>query len=582
MSPSGPPPLFLGGKPLQVGKRIGRGGEGEVYLLAGNPKRALKVYKEEKRAEREPKVRAMAALGLGRCFDLVAFPDDIVSLRTGEFAGFTMRLIEGFSALHQLYGPTSRQKHFPQADYRFLVRAAANAARAVAQVHQSPCIIGDLNESGLLVSPDAIVALIDADSFQIEVGARRYPCLVGKPDFTAPELQRRSLKNLIRTKSHDNFGLAVAIFHLLFESRHPYAGNVTGRDLTLTEMIAANRFPHSKRRQTGATPPNLPLPLDSFPSYIVDGFEDAFGLYPNKRPSAVEWADLLQRLEETLVRCVANTAHYYPPTATRCPWCRADAVKAAAARAPKKVVTNVVQIPFISPPPPTPPPTSPPQLVAAASPPRPHNSPNFAVWKWLVGAVVGLWVISSFRSCVAGQHIEAPDPPGPQRVKAPTAVVTPEAAPSTQPTYETSFNCSRNLTWVEQQICSRQPLAESDRHLASVYSSAMARAKDADRVGLRRSQRDWLKVRGGCSDLPCIERSYSERLAVLENWQPAPVDSPKAVGDAIGTRYAPQPIQDAVPAERSNVGSVTCILPYGEERQTSAQECERLGGSVYR
>ncbi|MET4133688.1 DNA-binding helix-hairpin-helix protein with protein kinase domain [Porphyrobacter sp. MBR-155] len=323
------PELYVGGKRLPVAKQIAKGGEGTVYLLDGPYRKAVKVYFEDKRADREAKVSAMVKNGLAQSSSLVAYPDSLVSLRSGEFAGFTMRLVEGFHELHQLYGPKDRKTHFPKADFRFLVRAAANTARAVAQVHSSPCVIGDLNESGILVSSEAMVALIDADSFQFEIGGKLYPCLVGKPDFTAPELHGRSLQGVPRTKEHDNFALAVSIFRLLFMGRHPYAGQLKGSDLSLDQMIAANLFAYSRNRKTGVSPPGILPSLDDFPADISNGFERAFGLNPADRPSASEWVSMLQGLERQFSRCSTDGMHFYPSTAKKCPWCRMEAATGA-------------------------------------------------------------------------------------------------------------------------------------------------------------------------------------------------------------------------------------------------------------
>jgi uncharacterized protein len=572
MSALNAPDLFVGGKHLQLVKRIGRGGEGDVYLLAGGVKKAVKVYKNEKRADREAKVKAMVRLGLAQSFNLVAFPEDVVTLRSGEFAGFTMRLVEGFRELHQLYGPKSRKTHYPKADFRFLVRSAANAARAVAQVHSSPCVIGDLNESGLLVSSDAMVALIDADSFQFEAHGKLYPCLVGKPDFTAPELQGQSLQGVIRTKAHDNFGLGVAVFRLLFMGRHPYAGQVKGRDLSLNEMIAANLFAYSKRRQTGVTPPSLPPSLDDFPADIAIGFERAFGFEPDKRPSALEWVNLLEGLENKLICCGANTKHFYPSTAKRCPWCRMEAATVAsrpvsvqggaAPQTPSPFVPHV----YTNPQPPVPP--SFPQI-------QPPPAPQFTPWKWIVGLVVGLWILSTLRSCMADLSRPAPSAP-PQVVQTAPQAIIPDTAQPSPTTYETSFNCQRTSAWVEQQICATESLADSDRRLAGLYSSAIARAAGADRDSVRQSQRAWLKARSSCGDIHCIEQAYSDRIAFLEGWTP----TPDQTTDNTGYKTAPQAsqprAQDAPPP-----GTITCILPYGQEMQATTSECERLGGSVY-
>ena len=151
---------------VSVAELIGKGGEGEVYAVEGRPELAVKIYNAGLRSRREEKVRAMVSEGLASKTDLIAYPGRIVSDRRGNFLGFVMRLVSGYRPLHELYSPKSRLRHFPRADYRFIVQAALNVARAVGKVHQTGCVIGDLNHSGVLVSQDATVALIDADSFQ--------------------------------------------------------------------------------------------------------------------------------------------------------------------------------------------------------------------------------------------------------------------------------------------------------------------------------------------------------------------------------------------------------------------------------
>lgn len=314
----------LGGKTHALGNRIGKGGEGEVYVLQHRPDQAVKIYNESLRGRREPKVRAMISSALAAKTDIVAFPAEIVTDLHGGFIGFVMRLVAGYRPVHELYSPKSRKLHYPKADYRFLVRAALNIARAVGKVHQAGCIVGDFNHSGVLVSNDATVALIDADSFQFTVNGRSYPCVVGVPDFTSPELHGLDLSTVSRTKAHDNFGLAVAIFHLLAMGKHPYAGRFAGKDLTMSEAIAQNRFAFSLRRsaETRTGPPPGSITLKDFPPSIAQGFEAAFGLNPMARPDAATWVSLLKELEASLNHCSTIKTHYYPSAAGKCVWCR--------------------------------------------------------------------------------------------------------------------------------------------------------------------------------------------------------------------------------------------------------------------
>ncbi|MAS95802.1 MAG: hypothetical protein CMO55_21575 [Verrucomicrobiales bacterium] len=320
--------IVIGNNRALVAELIGRGGEGEVYGIKGRLGIAVKIYNPNLRTRREEKVRAMVGEGLAVKTDLVAYPDEVVTDRRGSFLGFSMRLVSGYRPLHELYSPKSRQRYFPKADYRFIVHAARNVARAIGKVHQTGCIIGDLNHSGVLVAQEATVALIDADSFQFSLNGNSFPCVVGVPEFTPPELHGKNFASVRRTIEHDNFGMAVAIFHLLFMGRHPYAGRHSGADISMGDAIAQNRFAFSLTRQaaTQTTPPPGSLTLDMFPAALSHTIENAFGVSPNARPSALDWIHALDSLEGTLVRCSKIKMHYYPGNAKGCLWCKLSGI----------------------------------------------------------------------------------------------------------------------------------------------------------------------------------------------------------------------------------------------------------------
>ena len=315
---------FLDGKSLSLGKKIGRGGEGEVYLASNDPRVAVKIYTDPPNSQRQAKVISMVESKIASKSTLVSFPKGIVKTKDGAFAGFTMNLVNGHRALHEVYSPRDRRVKFPTADYRFLIRAAANVARAVGQVHQATCVIGDINHSGILVSKDATVAIIDADSFQFESNGNVFPCLVGVPEYTPPELQGKSLKDVVRTTDHDNFGLAVAIFQLLFMGRHPYAGQHPEPNLSLEQAIKRNLFAYSRLHKTQKPPPGGVMTLDDFSSDVANTFESAFGVDYLSRPGAAQWIDILRTLEAQLSRCEINSMHYFPSAGKNCPWCRME------------------------------------------------------------------------------------------------------------------------------------------------------------------------------------------------------------------------------------------------------------------
>src|ERR1700730_5521459 len=149
----------------------------------------------------------------------VAFPIEEVTAK-GVFAGFTMRQVVAAKLLHQLCTPGDRKIEFPTANFRFLVRVALNFSRAVARINELGAVVGDINESVALIDQKGLVSIIDSDSFQYRRGSMLYRCKVGKPEYTAPELQGQSLGGIDRTINHDSFAVAVILFELLFMGRH--------------------------------------------------------------------------------------------------------------------------------------------------------------------------------------------------------------------------------------------------------------------------------------------------------------------------------------------------------------------------
>lgn len=316
---------------VRLGSVLGRGAEGIVREVEGVPDRAAKIFLPGKAKVRHDKIVAMIAARWHSTSNFVAFPiEALFDPSTKAFAGFTMRKAAGHRPVHQLYSPTDRKSKFPSAQYPLLVRAAANMARAMASVHSENCVVGDVNHSGILVAQDATVTLIDSDSFQFTAQGRIFSCEMGVPEFTPPELQGKRFDQILRTRDHDAFGLAVLIFYTLFMGRHPFAGRFSGAsEMQPPRAIHEFRFAYSNDRaattQMGP-PPNVPT-LADLPKPLADAFERAFGpsgVNAGVRPAAGEWAALLEGSEAELVRCGHSASHHYFRSARDCPWCRME------------------------------------------------------------------------------------------------------------------------------------------------------------------------------------------------------------------------------------------------------------------
>ena len=227
-----------------------------------------------------------------------------------------------------VFNPRLRQRTLPDFDWSYLHRTAANMASVISAVHAKGYVIGDLNEGNFLVRPDALVTLLDCDSFQViaRTGNRRkvYRCPVGKPEYTPPELQDVPFATVDRTTDHDSFGIGVLIFQLLLNGNHPFRSDWRGRGDApeISVKIRQGLFPHGGSAPKDVAPPDGGPSLGwlhpSLQAVMIRCFVDGHRP-PHRRPSAEEWEHAIKTAEQELVRC--NERHVYSGHLPECPHC---------------------------------------------------------------------------------------------------------------------------------------------------------------------------------------------------------------------------------------------------------------------
>lgn len=311
------------GKPLELHARVGEGGEATVRHVAGRDGVLAKVYKDQDDlAEHARKVVALVAMATPGLEKVAAWPKQLVVDDSGQAVGFLMEHLKGWTPLYNVYQTRSRLRQVPHGDWGFLVRVARNLAAAVSAVHRAGLVVGDLNESNVLVSGQAMVKLIDVDSFQVEVDGETLACPVGKAEYLAPELQGRDLDLHRRSPSHDVFALAVLVFQTLMLGRHPFAGRPCGLlEPSLEEALANHWYVYASERDVPLRPPPG-MTVDWLPPAVRTLFERAFGPDVAARPTAKVWADVLKELESELTPC--SPGHVYWKGLAACPWCRLE------------------------------------------------------------------------------------------------------------------------------------------------------------------------------------------------------------------------------------------------------------------
>ena len=318
------------GKTIEIGRELGRGGEGTVYEVPSNHHWVAKLYNTHHSpdASKQAKLHFMASTVDKELLNYAAWPQETLhKFHNGPVLGFLMPKVSERVPIHMLYSPAHRRQDYPDAAWDFLLFAARNTAAAFATIHHHRHVLGDVNQSNVLVGSDSKVMLIDTDSFQIDANGTVHLCKVGVAHFTPPELQTMaSLDRVPRTSNHDNFGLALLIFHLLFGGRHPYSGVPLRADAgeALEKDIQAYRYAYARDgQQRGFKPPPKSIPITIVSDPIEAMFTAAFTENGAKgwRPTAQEWVTALDRLRGQLKRCSSTPMHVYAGHLDRCAWC---------------------------------------------------------------------------------------------------------------------------------------------------------------------------------------------------------------------------------------------------------------------
>ena len=294
------------GSDVAIGRRLGGGGEGAVFQVSADT--VAKIYKAPvdrstlRGSSTERKLTAMVA-NAPPTKDAdgnvaLAWPIELLHYNGGTWAGmmagFTMPGIDvaQYREIINYWNPQRirQNPNIPNQGDRLdelLQAIVRNILTIVNGIHKRGYIIGDINESNIVVHESGRIVFLDSDSFQVQdLQGKIHRCGVGKPDYLDPRVvrltrqrcadrnclsgrpagHRQSFACFDRTVNDDNFAMAVVLFKLLMKGTHPF----DGPDGELMDKIAARLFPYNN--------PGLPTPVRTRDRWneLSDGWQRYF------------------------------------------------------------------------------------------------------------------------------------------------------------------------------------------------------------------------------------------------------------------------------------------------------------------
>ena len=276
---------------------LGNGGEANVYAVNNNPDLVAKVYHPKatisggsltpQGQRREQKLAAMIKNAPpitdsdGKV--ALAWPMDILHYYCGPhdglLAGFIMPKIDmgQYMDILNYYNPVKRRELNAKLAQKglwvptkgdeletLLNVIVRNILTLLGNIHMWDYVIGDVNESNILVNYEGRVAFVDSDSFQVrdQSNGTVHRSPVGKEDFLSPRVigltgetcrldwcpsgkpkgqHNKEFLCFDREAEDDGFAIAVILFKLLMDGRHPL--DSVGGSQTYKESIVNREFP---------------------------------------------------------------------------------------------------------------------------------------------------------------------------------------------------------------------------------------------------------------------------------------------------------------------------------------------------
>ncbi len=299
----------LYGVPIKIVKHLGRGGQGDVYIVEYKGQRkALKWYHtlgKNPRAFYENVKRNTEMPSPDKAF---LWPEAVTEKTEGSF-GYIMDLRpDGYYELSEFM-----LAKVTFASFKVATDACLKIVSAFRALHNKGLSYQDLNDGNFFIHPQTGDVLICDNDNVAPHGTNTG--IIGKPRYMAPEIVvGKSMPN----KQTDRFSLAIILFLILFmnhplEGRHALVPCMTDE---IAERLYGSEalFIYDAMNKGNSPVKNIHSNVVSrwgcMPSYIKDVFMNAFSQTAikdaNRRPTELDWLMMLTRFRSDVTKCTCG------------------------------------------------------------------------------------------------------------------------------------------------------------------------------------------------------------------------------------------------------------------------------------
>ncbi len=298
---------------LTIQKKLGEGGQGEVYLVTdGQKEYALKWYKDEQSTEEQKEaIRHLVNKGApqGISGQRFIWPIDLILHINEQQFGYLMPLIDTkrFAELGEV------QAHLkPAPSLTSLCEISYQIANSYRALHLSGYCYRDISAGNLMFDPETGKILI-CDNDNIGINYESHSQILGTMEYMAPEVVRAETDPSTQTDLHS---LAVLLFNL-WVWHHPLHGEMEYK-ISVWDIPAKRRIygenpvfifdPTDKSNQLPNDPDyNIANQRWNYcPPELQNLFTRAFtkGLHkPSQRVTEGEWQRLFFQLKDGGITC---------------------------------------------------------------------------------------------------------------------------------------------------------------------------------------------------------------------------------------------------------------------------------------